>query len=149
MKPLRVKSPKIYFRDSGLLHEFLKIGSMRDLLAHPKLGFSWEGFVMEQVLEQFGEKDSFFWATHAGAELDLLIVRGSRKWGFEFKFTESPEITKSMRIALNDLNLEKIVVIYPGKHTFPLDEKIWATNLAAYVSALKKEVPATRSLGLA
>lgn len=68
-----VKSPKIYFRDSGLLHEFLKIGSMRDLLSHPKLGFSWEGFVMEQVLEQFGEKDSFFWATHAGAELDLSI----------------------------------------------------------------------------
>lgn len=119
-----VKSPKIYFRDSGLLHEFLKISSMRDLLAHPKLGFSWEGFVMEQVLEQFGEKDSFFWATHAGAELDLLIVRGSKKWGFEFKFTESPEITKSMRIALQDLKLERLHIIYPGKQSTQLDRKI-------------------------
>lgn len=119
-----VKSPKIYFRDSGLLHEFLKINSMRDLLAHPKLGFSWEGFVMEQVLEQFGEKDSFFWATHAGAELDLLIVRRSKKWGFEFKFTESPEITKSMRIALQDLKLERLHIVYPGNQSARLDKKI-------------------------
>ena len=119
-----VKSPKIYFRDSGLLHEFLKIGSMRDLPAHPKLGFSWEGFAMEQVLERFGEKDSFFWATHAGAELDLLIVRGAKKWGFEFKFIESPEITKSMRIALHDLKLERLHLVYPGNQSAQLDKKI-------------------------
>ena len=119
-----VKSPKIYFRDSGLLHEFLKISSMRDLLVHPKLGFSWEGFAMEQILEKFGEKDSFFWATHAGAELDLLIARGSKKWGFEFKFTESPEMTKSMRIALHDLKLERLYIVYPGNQSVQLDEKI-------------------------
>ncbi len=124
-----VKSPKIYFRDSGLLHQFLKISSMRDLLAHPKLGFSWEGFAMEQVLARFGEQDSFFWATHAGAELDLLFMRHGKRWGFEFKFTESPEITKSMRIALHDLKLERLYIIYPGDKSVQLDKKIELVGL--------------------
>lgn len=124
-----VKSPKIYFRDSGLLHQFLKIGSMRDLLTHPKLGFSWEGFAMEQILARFGEQDSFFWATHAGAELDLLFVRRGQKWGFEFKFTESPEITKSMRIAIHDLKLERLYVVYPGDKFVQLDKRIELVGL--------------------
>ncbi len=119
-----VKSPKIYFRDSGLLHQFLKISSMRDLLAHPKLGFSWEGFALEQILDRFGERDSFFWATHAGAELDLLLLRRGKRWGFEFKFTESPEITKSMRIALHDLKLERLCIVSPGDQSLQLDKKI-------------------------
>lgn len=124
-----VKSPKIYFRDSGLLHQFLKISSMRDLLAHPKLGPSWEGFAMEQVLARFGEQDSFFWATHAGAELDLLFMRRGKRWGFEFKFTESPEITKSMRIAIHDLKLERLCIIYPGDKSVQLDKKIELAGL--------------------
>ena len=124
-----VKSPKIYFKDSGLLHQFLKISSMRDLLTHPKLGFSWEGFAMEQVLARFGEQDCFFWATHAGAELDLLLMRRGKRWGFEFKFTESPEITKSMRIALHDLKLARLYIIYPGKKSVPLDKKIELISL--------------------
>jgi uncharacterized protein len=124
-----VKSPKIYFRDSGLLHQFLKIGSMRDLLAHPKLGFSWEGFAMEQVLARFGEQDSFFWATHAGAELDLLFLRRGKRWGFEFKFTESPEISKSMRIAMHDLKLDRLCIIYPGERSVKLDKKIELVSL--------------------
>lgn len=124
-----VKSPKIYFRDSGLLHQFLKISSMRDLLAHPKLGFSWEGFAMEQVLTRFGEQDSFFWATHAGAELDLVFMRRGKRWGFEFKFTESPEITKSMRIAIHDLKLERLRIIYPGEKSVQLDKKIELVGL--------------------
>ncbi len=125
-----VKSPKIYFRDSGLLHQFLKISSARDLLGHPKLGFSWESFAMEQVLAQVGEQDSFFWATHAGAELDLLIMKRGKRWGFEFKFTESPEITKSMRIALHDLKLERLCVIYPGGKFVRLDKKIELVGLS-------------------
>ena len=124
-----VKSPKIYFRDSGLLHQFLKISSMRDLLAHPKLGFSWEGFAMEQVLARFGAQDSFFWATHAGAELDLLLMRRGKRWGFEFKFTESPGITKSMRIAVHDLKLERLCIIYPGDKSVQLDKKIELVGL--------------------
>ncbi|HOW88469.1 MAG TPA: ATP-binding protein [Candidatus Omnitrophota bacterium] len=124
-----VKSPKIYFRDSGLLHQFLKIGSLRDLLAHPKAGSSWEGFALEQVLSRLGERDSFFWATHAGAELDLLLLRQGKKWGFEFKFTESPEVTKSMRIALHDLKLERLHVIYPGEKAVRLDKKVELVGL--------------------
>jgi len=125
-----VKSPKIYFRDSGLLHQFLKINSMRDLLAHPKLGFSWESFAMEQVLSQFGEQDSYFWATHGGAELDLLLLRKGKKWGFEFKFTEAPEITKSMRVAIMDLKLQKMWIVYPGNKNVLLDKKIELISLS-------------------
>ena len=119
-----VKSPKIYFRDSGLLHQFLRIYSMRDLFAHPKLGFSWESFAMEQVLSQLGEEDSYFWATHAGAELDLLLIRKGKKWGFEFKFTETPEITKSMQVALRDLKLQKLWLVYPGLKNVSLSKKV-------------------------
>jgi len=119
-----VKSPKIYFRDSGLLHQFLKINTMKDLLGHPKLGFSWESFAMEQILSQWGEQDSYFWATHNGAELDLLMLRRGKKWGFEFKFTESPEITKSMQVAIRDLKLQKLWIVYQGDTNTPLDKKI-------------------------
>ena len=119
-----VKSPKIYFRDTGLLHTFLRITDMRDLLSHPQLGFSWEGFVVEQLINIFGERDCFFWATHAGAEVDLLVVKGSKKYGFEIKFTETPKVTKSMKIALDDLNLTKLWIIYPGTKNISLDKKI-------------------------
>lgn len=119
-----VKSPKIYFRDSGLLHHFLKINTMRDLLSHPKLGFSWESFALEQVLSLYGEQGSYFWATHNGAELDLLLVRGQKHFGFEFKFSEAPEITKSMHVAIEDLKLHKLWIIYPGNKNISLDKKV-------------------------
>jgi len=125
-----VKSPKIYFRDSGLLHQFLKINTQRDLLAHPKLGFSWESFALEQVLSRLGEQDSYFWATHAGAELDLLLLRKGKKWGFEFKFTEAPEMTKSMQIALKDLKLQKLWIVYPGSKNIALDKRIELVGLS-------------------
>ncbi|MCB9800540.1 MAG: ATP-binding protein [Candidatus Omnitrophica bacterium] len=119
-----VKSPKIYFRDTGLLHQFLRINDYRELLAHPKLGFSWESFALEQVLSLYGEQDSYFWATHAGAELDLLLVRGQKHLGFEFKFSEAPEITKSMHVAIEDLKLHKLWIVYPGNKNISLDKKI-------------------------
>ena len=121
--------PNFCFRDSGLLRQFLKIATMRDLLAHPKLGFSWESFAMEQVLSRFGEQDSYFWATHNGAELDLLLLRKGKPWGFEFKFTETPEITKSMQIALKDLKLPKLWLVYPGNKKIALDKKIELVGL--------------------
>lgn len=119
-----VKSPKIYFRDSGLLHQFLRIHDYRDLLAHPKLGFSWESFAMEQIFCLLGERDSYFWATHNGAELDLLLIRKGKHLGFEFKFTEAPEITKSMRVAIEDLKLQKLWIVYPGNKNISLEKKI-------------------------
>jgi predicted AAA+ superfamily ATPase len=119
-----VKSPKVYFRDSGLLHQFLKIETLQDLLVHPKLGLSWESFAMEQVLSQFGIQDSYFWATHSGAELDLLLLSKGKRWGFEFKFTESPEVTKSMWVALGDLKLQKLWIVYPGSKHALLDKRI-------------------------
>ncbi len=124
LKKRMVKSPKIYIRDSGLLHTLLRIPDFKNLETHPKLGPSWEGFAMEQILNQTGEYDSYFWATHAGAELDLVLIRNGKKWGFEFKYNEAPTITKSMRIAMNDLNLHHLWVIYPGKVSYSLDKKM-------------------------
>jgi predicted AAA+ superfamily ATPase len=119
-----VKSPKVYIRDSGLLHSLLRIARFSDLEGHPKLGASWEGFAIEQILNRTGDRDAYFWATHAGAELDLLIVRKSKRWGFEIKYSDAPTLTKSMRIAFKDLQLKELWVIYPGKKKYSLDEGI-------------------------
>ncbi|MFO7653193.1 MAG: ATP-binding protein [Candidatus Krumholzibacteriia bacterium] len=118
----QVKSPKVYVRDCGLLHALLGILSPEDLMAHPVVGASWEGFAAEQVIRSLGvpERDCYFWATHAGAELDLLISRGSRLEGFEFKRTLAPSVTRSMRSALETLGLERLTVVYPGADAFPL-----------------------------
>ncbi|MBI4430574.1 MAG: ATP-binding protein [Candidatus Omnitrophica bacterium] len=124
-----VKSPKIYIRDSGLLHSLLRISDRKDLQSHPKLGTSWEGFALEQVLSRVNERDCYFWATHAGAELDLLVLRGGKRWGFEFKFSDAPTLTKSMKIAKRDLALEHLWVIYPGNVKYALDEKIDCVGL--------------------
>jgi predicted AAA+ superfamily ATPase len=123
-----VKSPKIYIEDSGLLHTLLKIPTPHDLEAHPKLGMSWEGFMMQQVIQRLGTNpdDCYFWATHAGAELDLLIVRGKRKLGFEFKRTDAPRVTPSMRSALDTLKLSSIFVIHAGQQSYQLDKKVRA-----------------------
>lgn len=125
------KAPRIYLRDSGLFHALQRIGSFRDLQAHPKLGASWEGFALEHVLRvlRVPPAEAFHWSTHAGAEVDLLVVRGDRRWGFEFKYADAPRTTKSMRVALDDLHLERLIVVYPGERDYALDDRITALAL--------------------
>jgi predicted AAA+ superfamily ATPase len=135
----QVKSPKIYVEDSGLLHTLLDIRSPEQLERHPKVGASWEGFCLGQVIEQLGARpqECFFWATHAGAELDLLVVRGAERRGFEFKRTTTPALTPSMRIALEDLNLDSIAVIHAGHEAFPLARKVRAEPLATLLESVR------------
>jgi predicted AAA+ superfamily ATPase len=124
----QVKSPKVYIADSGLLHTLLKCVNMDDLEAHPKMGASWEGFVLNELIRRVGAWDDecYFWATHAGAELDLLVIRGTKRFGFEIKRTSIPRVTPSMRSALADLGLESIDIVLAGDRTFPLAERIRA-----------------------
>lgn len=135
----QVKSPKVYIADSGLLHTLLGIKTRSDLERHPKVGASWEGFVIEQVIRWMGfrKEDCFFWATHAGAELDLLVVRGKDKLGFEVKLTSSPRVTPSMRSALSDLKLQRLYVIHSGEETFQLERNIQAVALPRLLEDLK------------
>ena len=120
----QVKSPKVYLRDSGLLHSLLDIPDRHALLGHPKIGASWEGYVIEQLLQAVRPAQAYFWATHSGAEVDLVFLHQGKKYGVEVKFNEAPKITPSMRTALSDLELEHLWVIYPGEHTYPVDERI-------------------------
>jgi predicted AAA+ superfamily ATPase len=122
----QVKAPKIYVRDSGLLHGLLGLRTKNDLRHHPKLGASWEGFVVEQILKTFAVDHSYFWATHQGAELDLLLMRGSRRVGIEIKYADAPALTPSMRFALQNLNLNQLWVVYPGKRRYSLLARIEA-----------------------
>ena len=124
-----VKAPKIYIRDSGLLHSLLGLTTQSDLESHPKLGASWEGFALETALAWCGDQHAYFWATHAGAELDLCVIKGPRRIGMEFKYTSVPSTTKSMRVAMQDLKLDHLYVVYPGEKNFPLDETITACGL--------------------
>jgi predicted AAA+ superfamily ATPase len=128
----QVKSPKIYFTDTGLLHTLLQTDTKEDILGHPRLGASWEGFALHQVIAWSGARpeECFFWATHGGAELDLLIVRGKTRLGFEFKRTDAPRITPSMRSALSDLRLVALYVIHAGEHSFPMGERIRAVPIS-------------------
>ncbi|MSP26059.1 MAG: ATP-binding protein [Myxococcales bacterium] len=127
----QVKAPKIYVKDSGLLHELLSIHTRRALDVHPKLGASWEGFALENVIRalQLRTEECFFWATHADAELDLLTFIGGKRFGFEFKRTAAPKVTRSMRIAMADLGLTHLYVVIPGCARFPLDHAITAIGL--------------------
>lgn len=124
-----VKSPKVYLRDSGVLHYLLGIGDMNALRMHPRYGASWEGFALEQTLIAHGQRDAYFYGTQRGAELDLLLLRRGKRWGFEFKCSDAPTTTKSMHIALDDLKLEHLWVIYPGTRRYPLNENITALPL--------------------
>jgi predicted AAA+ superfamily ATPase len=110
LRKRQVKAPKVYLRDAGLLHALLQIESLAELQAHPKLGASWEGFALEQLCTLLETRKAYYWATHGGAELDLLITIGGKRYGFEFKYADAPGATRSMRIALEDLNLEKVWV---------------------------------------
>jgi uncharacterized protein len=120
----QVKAPKIYFRDSGLLHHLLTISDMRALLGHPKSGASWEGFAMEQAIQTLNPGEVYYWATYSGAKLDLMFFKDGKKYGIEFRFNEAPKITKSMRAACEDLKLEHLWVVYPGEHAYPARENI-------------------------
>jgi predicted AAA+ superfamily ATPase len=120
----QVRSPKIYVQDSGLLHALLDLETYDQLLGHPKSGASWEGYAIEQVLSLLRVRDAYFWATHQGAELDLMITRGGKRYGFEMKLSDAPTLTKSMKIALEDLNLVRIYVVCPGATSYLLDERI-------------------------
>ena len=124
LKKRQVRAPKIYVRDTGILHALLGLGTENALLGHPKVGASFEGFGIEQVLSCSARRDAYFWATHAGAELDLLVSVGGERFGFEFKYSDAPGTTRSMRTALRDLSLKHLWVIYPGDETYALDERI-------------------------
>ncbi len=124
-----VKSPKVYLRDSGVLHHLLGIKGMLELRTHPRYGASWEGFALEQVLISRGERDAYFYGTQRGAELDLLLLRHGRHWGFEFKCSDAPKTTKAMHIALDDLKLEHLWVVYPGTLRYSMTDQITALPL--------------------
>jgi predicted AAA+ superfamily ATPase len=128
----QVKAPKIYVRDSGLLHTLLDVHTTRQLELHPKVGASWEGFVIDQVIQALdaGPHECYFWRTHAGAELDLLVMRGMQRVGFEVKRTTAPAVTPSMVNALADLKLKKLHVIHAGDATFPLSKQIQAVAVS-------------------
>lgn len=129
-----VKSPKVYIRDSGLLHYFLGVHSFKELESHPKLGASFEGFALEQCLLHYPDHEPYFWATHSGAELDLLLVKGEERLGIEFKYTDTPSITKSMTTAIHDLQLKKLLIVYPGTKQYPLSEEVEVVPLAGLQS---------------
>ena len=126
----QVKSPRIYLRDSGLLHTLLGLPDARTLSGHPKIGASFEGFAIEQILAALDTQDAYFWRTHAGAELDLFIRHRGRRYGFEFKYADAPGPTRSMRVALEDLRLDHLWVVYPGDDAYDLDERLSVVPVA-------------------
>ncbi len=124
-----VKSPKVFLRDSGILHFLLGLEETEELAMHPCYGASWEGFALEQTLIAHGAREAYFYATQRGAELDLMLLRHGRRWGFECKCTDAPRTTKSMHVVIEDLKLEHLWVLYPGDLEYPLSEKITALPL--------------------
>lgn len=137
----QVRSPKVFIRDSGLLHALLGLRNFAALEGHPKLGASWEGFVLEQAILAAGERNAFFWATQAGAELDLLLNIEGRRYGVEVKYADAPTTTRSMRVAIDDLGLRKLFVVYPGSRRYDLDSGIAVLPLGDLLS----EIEALRS----
>jgi uncharacterized protein len=133
----QVKSPKIYFRDTGLLHHMLGIRSEKELLEHPKCGASWEGYAIEEIIRNTKPDEVYFWATHAGAEIDLVIVKDGRKFGVECKRADAPQKTPSMQIALEDLKLQEIAVVYPGLRRYSLARKINAVPFKSALAGMK------------
>jgi len=131
LKKWQVRSPKVYLRDSGMLHFLLGIESMNALRSHPRYGASGEGFALEQALALFGERDAYFWGTQRGAEIDLLLLRSGERYGFELKCTDAPAMTRSMHVALHDLRLKKLFVVYPGEERYLLHEQAEALPLTA------------------
>lgn len=137
LKKRQVKAPKIYFRDTGLLHQMLGIRSERDLFTHPKYGASWEGYAVEETIKATEPDEAYYWATHNGAELDLLLIKNGRLLGVECKCMDAPRLTPSMTTALKDLHLERIAVIYPGKKRYSLRADVHAVPLEALADGMR------------
>ena len=135
----QVKSPKVYLRDTGLLHALLGIADLRALERHPKLGASWEGFVIEQVILRAGARNAYYWATQAGAELDLLLSRGEQRIGVEVKYADAPRLTRSMIVAMADLGLQRLYVVHPGAARYALAPGIEAIGLEGLLAALARD----------
>jgi predicted AAA+ superfamily ATPase len=141
LKKRQVKSPKVYLRDTGLLHYLLGVRAEKELWTHPKCGASWEGYVIEESLKAVEPEETFFWATHQGAEIDLVLIKDGHLLGVECKRVDAPRMTPSMRIALDDLKLERIAVVYPGAKRFPVAERVEAVPLGALVDGMKGLFP--------
>jgi len=126
-----VKRPKLYFRDSGILHSLLALENYHDVVTSPKLGASWEGFALQQVIEHLNlrEEEVFYWAVHTGAELDLVFLRKGKLWGVELKYSEAPKLTKSMKSAIEELSLEHLWVVYPGDTSYSLSSNASAVPI--------------------
>jgi predicted AAA+ superfamily ATPase len=133
----QVKSPKLYFRDTGLLHYLLGIKSAGELVLHPRMGASWEGYVIEETIKAARPDEVYFWATYSGAELDLLMIKDQRRIGVECKRMDAPKLTPSMRTAMQDLGLDKLIVVYPGSQPYSLAEGITVAPLVQVVSRPK------------
>lgn len=140
----QVKAPKVYLRDSGLLHSLLGLPDRHALLGHPRVGASWEGFALEQVLQLVSPPEAFFWATHGEAELDLLFVVDGQRHGVEMKYAEAPRATRSMRTAIEDLALDRLWVIYPGQHDYALDAKVTVWPLGGLGTFASQLAPRSR-----
>lgn len=132
----QVKSPKIYIRDSGLLHTLINIPDKNALLIEPKLGASWEGFALEEIIRQshIDSNDCYFSATHQHAELDLLLIHKNKRLGFEFKYNDAPRMTRSLHIAHETLNLDQLTVIYPGELDYSLEKNIQVRGLQSFLT---------------
>lgn len=132
----QVKSPKVYIRDTGLLNVFLNIQNKESLLNYPALGAIWEGFALEEIINQYHVRaeECFFWSTQSGAKLDLLLFRQGKRLGFEFKYTDGPTMSKSMYIALEDLTLDHLYVVHPHMETFPLAQNVTAMGMGALIA---------------
>jgi uncharacterized protein len=131
----QVKTPKVYLRDTGILHYLLGIRSADELLLHPRSGASWEGYAIEETIKALSPDEVYFWATHSGAELDLLLIKDGRRIGVECKRVDAPRLTPSMRAALADLELSRLLVIYPGPHPYPLSDNVYAVPLSSLASS--------------
>jgi uncharacterized protein len=141
LKKRQVKAPKIYFRDTGILHLLLGIRSEKELLSHPKCGASWEGYAAEEVIAATEPDEFYFWATHGGAEIDLILVKSGRMFGVKLKRVDAPRMTPSIRAAQKDLKLKRIAVIYPGARRYMLDDGVEAVPLNMVLAGMKGLFP--------
>ena len=137
IKKRQVKSPKIYFRDTGIFHALLDVKDLNGLLVQPKMGASWEGFALEQIIQTANTPHCYFWSVHSQAELDLLVLKDGKRFGFEFKYTDKPQITKSIKASMSSLNLDQTIIVYPGDVSFPLDKNIVVLSLPEAVRFFK------------
>jgi hypothetical protein len=141
----QVKSPKVYLRDSGLLHQLLGPRTQGELLAHPKSGASWEGYAIEEILKALQPDEAYFWATHTGAELDLLLFKDGRRLGVEVKRSDAPRLTPSIRVSMDDLRLEQVIVLYPGTARYTIADRVEAVPLATVAGDPAEVFPRLRA----